>query len=176
MKKILLLTFTILTFCIGGAYAQVATIAPAPLKPKWTCRFTNPITFSDGPTASWSQSAWPTSVDATGNAAVFVENTTGKTDVLWISSKGTLLAAIPALAYKGAVLSVSANNLYLITDGRESWVKYSLVKGKLVQSLPPVGDYQGAVQYAEWRPNSGMIGVTETDGVGNTRAISFFPF
>jgi hypothetical protein len=175
MKKILLITFTTLTLCLGGVHAQTATIAPAPLKPKWTCRFTNPITFSDGPTANWSASSMPFAMDAVGNVAVYIESSSNKCDVLWISSKGVLLAAIPAQNTWG-VLNVSANSLYLRTDNN-SWEKYSLVKGKLVRTLPPGGDYLGIITlYPNMTPTYGVIGITQTDNDGWTKAISFFPF
>lgn len=175
MKKILLLTFTTLTLCIGGVHAQTATIAPSPLKPQWTCRFTQPVSFSDGPTANWSASAMPFAMDAVGNVAVYIESSSKKYDVLWISSKGVLLAAIPAQNLWG-VLNVSVNSLYLRT-GNDSWEKYSLVKGKLVRTLPPDGDYQSLGSFdPNTPPNYGVIGVTQTDNDGWTKAISFFRY
>lgn len=175
MKNLILSALIAFTFCLGGVHAQTATNAPAPLKPQWTCRFTQPVTFSDGPTANWSASSMPFAMDAVGNVAVYIESSSNKYDVLWISSKGVLLAAIPAQNLWG-VLNVSANSLYLRT-GNDSWEKYSLVRGKLVRTLPPGGDYQGIASFnPNTPPTYGVIGITQTDNDGWTKAISFFRY
>jgi hypothetical protein len=172
MKKLILSAFIAFTSCLGGTYAQTATISPVRLQPKWTLRLPSQITLSDGTTASYvyGSTGWSSLVDSKGNAAYGVQSDTLSNVILWISSKGVFLAAIPVL--RTTILSVSEKALYMKDDGSSGWCKYSLVKGRVIKTLPQDGDY--VPMYAA--PNYGLIGVTETDATAHLISLSCFPY
>jgi hypothetical protein len=168
MKNLILSAFIAFTICLGGAYAQTATISPAPLKPKWTLRLPSQITLSDGTQVSGvAGQGTPALVDSSGNAAYFAVNF-NQSIVLWISSSGKLLAAIPG----EQALSVSGAAIWII-DEQGGVAKYTLVKGRLIKTLPPDG-YYGDLVLVDGDPQRGFVGITETDGSGNLISLSGF--
>ena len=168
MKNLILSAFIAFTICLGGAYAQTATISPAPLKPKWTLRLPSQITLSDGTQVSGvAGQGTPALVDSSGNAAYFAVNF-NQSIVLWISSSGKLLAAIPG----AQALSVSGTAIWII-DEPGGVAKYTLVKGRLIKTMTPVG-YYGDLLLVSGDPQRGFVGITETDGSGNLISLSGF--
>jgi len=178
MKKTLFITIASIILCVGGVYAAPPTNAPATVKPQWTCHFTNPITFSDGATTAWTQSGSPYLVDTAGNAAVAVINASSKKDILFISSKGSLLGVIQVV--NTMILAVTASSVYLVPSAYSPFEleKYSLIKGQLVKTSLPDGDFTSTIYSVPEYPvsTSGFIGITETDNAGNTKALSFYKF
>ena len=168
MKNLILSAFIAFTICLGGAYAQTATISPAPLKPKWTLRLPSQITLSDGTQVSGvAGQGTPALVDSSGNAAYFAVNF-NQSIVLWISSSGKLLAAIPG----EQALSVSGAAIWII-DEQGGVAKYTLVKGRLIKTLPPDG-YYGDLVLVDGDPQRGFVGINETEGSGKIISLSGF--
>jgi len=170
MKNLILSAFIAFTICLGGAYAQTATIAIARLQPKWTLRLPSQITLSDGTLVSGiigdgGQSAI---VDSAGNAACSAGTDT-QNFVLWISSRGKLLAAIPDVQ----VLSISGTAICVYEYLTGSWAKYSLVNGRLIKSLPPDGFVENAMSASVGYPGlqKGTVGITQS---GNITSLSCF--
>jgi hypothetical protein len=88
--------------------------------------------------------------------------------VLWISSSGKLLAAIPG----EKALSVSGAAIWII-DEQGGVAKYTLVKGRLIKTLPPDG-YYGDLVLVDGDPQRGFVGINETEGSGKIISLSGF--
>jgi hypothetical protein len=173
MKNPILSAFIAFTICLGGAYAQTATIAIARLQPKWTLRLPSQITLSDGTLVSGTigDGGQAAVVDSAGNAAFSAGTDTGQNFVLWISSRGKLLAAIPDVQ----VLSISGTAICVYEYNTGSWAKYSLVNGRLIKSLPPDGFLDTSLSLPAQYPGlqKGTVGSTITQ-FGNITSLSCF--
>jgi hypothetical protein len=177
MKNIILSAFIAFTICLGGAYSQTATTAIARLQPKWTLRLPSQITLSDGTLVSGiiGEEGAPAIVDSAGNAAfsagtdTITTNGTYQSFVLWISSRGKLLAAIP----EAQALSISGTAICVYEYNTASLAKYSLVNGRLIKSLPPDGLVDNALYITAQNPGlqKGTVGITQS---GNITSLSCF--
>jgi hypothetical protein len=126
-------------------------------------------------------------VDALGNAAVPIYDNAGFWDILWISAKGQLLGVIKT-AYTGnpivpGLLNVSYSSVYTYdydgdadTNGAPyQYVKYTL-KGKSISRTPFFTGQDMTSGTYDPLPNSGIIGISETNSSGTPTAFSYYKY
>jgi hypothetical protein len=168
---------------IGG---NMGTTAPATVKPQWTFNFPTALKSSYG----WGILRWVS--DAYGNTAItcwVAQDQSGSNytyDVFWISSQGKLLGTIKNFNMGGGDYIIGLNASSLISWDTDSdgfsngkgnpyaLIKWTIQNGNLVRSPFLTGDFaQGRIPTPF---QSGILEVSETDGSGNPKQFSFYPY
>jgi hypothetical protein len=186
--KNLFLSLLVAVGLVGRASASPPTNAPSTLKPQWTCFLTNPITFQDGTTSSWGVMNGQFLADSSGDLAILIgEPHSAYSDILWISSKGNIIATIKINSNTApSILSVSSSTLYtkdvendVDPNGNPyQFIKYTINGGKVIRTPFCIGEDVGGYQDNGTAPfsYSGIPVISATDGSGNPTALSFYKF